>query len=600
MPGYSAAPDSITQDDLDALAAASTRDYGLTCSGVTSLEGLQYLNDPELWTLSASSGQVSDLTPLAGLTSLRNLFIQDNQISDIGPLAGLANLRYLDLTNNNITSVTPLSGLIMLQTLQLSNNQISDLAPLTGLTALKYLDVSSNKITDVTPLASLTALPWLDVSGNQVTDITPLAGLTALTRLFLHDNHITSVTPIASILNGIGAPVQTMWYWTLDNNNIADLSALDWNMVGQEWLTVPSEYSTGVFNNAVTNQSLTQTAVSNTTVPLPAVAAPANDPNPITWTVKSGDATINQAAGTITYKSAGPVQLTWSDSFDVNCRPSYGATTPCSPGNPTRIPVSFFSGTVAVNVTDSGTQPPVPSGPNSGGGLENLQSTATAGTARLADGTDPYTFVVTVRDAGNVPLTGQTGAITVTTQAGVTLSGITDNGNGTYTLAATCATPGNYTVTINVAGADVALVMVNFVASETRYASRTAGDIQNAVGLGFIPGEQVTVTVHSSPLDLGTFKADANGKVVVSFTVPADFATGRHTVEFVGAMSGKVITAFDVIAKAPSNPKGPNASAQSGGFATPESTSASLFALVISLALASMFVVASKRVRRTR
>ncbi|MCL2481833.1 MAG: hypothetical protein FWF43_00150 [Propionibacteriaceae bacterium] len=47
-PEYATEADSISQADLDALAAATTWPYGISCTGVASLEGLQYLHDPEL------------------------------------------------------------------------------------------------------------------------------------------------------------------------------------------------------------------------------------------------------------------------------------------------------------------------------------------------------------------------------------------------------------------------------------------------------------------------------------------------------------------------------------------------------------------------
>lgn len=46
---------------------------------------------------------MSDLSPLAGLSALRNLHVSGTQVSDISPLAKLSELRYLFL------QVTPVS-----------------------------------------------------------------------------------------------------------------------------------------------------------------------------------------------------------------------------------------------------------------------------------------------------------------------------------------------------------------------------------------------------------------------------------------------------------------------------------------------------------
>ncbi len=53
---------------------------------------------------------------------------------------------------------------------------------------------------------------------------------------------------------------------------------------------------------------------------------------------------------------------------------------------------------------------------------------------------------------------------------------------------------------------------------------------------GFKPHEVVTVTLHSTPQTLGTFRADANGTVTVEFTVPAGTPTGEHTLVYEGNM----------------------------------------------------------------
>jgi len=108
---------------------------------------------------------LSDLTPLADLTNLTELWLSGNQISDLAPLANLSNLTHL----------------------QLSENQINDLTPLANLTNLRMLFLSNNQIHDLTPLANLTNLEDLWLYGNQVTDFTPLMELTSLLLLVIDD-----------------------------------------------------------------------------------------------------------------------------------------------------------------------------------------------------------------------------------------------------------------------------------------------------------------------------------------------------------------------------------------------------------------------------
>ena len=55
--------------------------------------------------------EIPDISPLAGLTGLTRLSLEDNDISDISPLAGLTNLKWLAVQNNKIVDFSPLDGL---------------------------------------------------------------------------------------------------------------------------------------------------------------------------------------------------------------------------------------------------------------------------------------------------------------------------------------------------------------------------------------------------------------------------------------------------------------------------------------------------------
>ena len=118
-----------------------------------------------LWT---GVNQISDLSPLKGLTKLKLLKLDDNQISDLSPLKGLTDLKSLSLINNKITDLSPLKGLTNLKELWLSDNEISDLSPLKGLTDLRVLVLTKNKISDLSPLKGLMNLKELWLGGNPI------------------------------------------------------------------------------------------------------------------------------------------------------------------------------------------------------------------------------------------------------------------------------------------------------------------------------------------------------------------------------------------------------------------------------------------------
>lgn len=113
---------------------------------------------------------ISDLTPLADLTALRRLFLNNNPVSDLTPLKGLAALNELYIVRTQVRDLTPLADLTGLEKLALTGTQVSDLMPLTGLTGLKWLSLQSTQVSDLTPLTGLTALRWLYLGDTQVSD----------------------------------------------------------------------------------------------------------------------------------------------------------------------------------------------------------------------------------------------------------------------------------------------------------------------------------------------------------------------------------------------------------------------------------------------
>lgn len=57
---------------------------------------------------------------------------------------------------------------------------------------------------------------------------------------------------------------------------------------------------------------------------------------------------------------------------------------------------------------------------------------------------------------------------------------------------------------------------------------------------GFIAGESVTATMHSAPVNVGTFLADDSGTVRATFSVPSGTTTGEHRLVLTGQRSGAV------------------------------------------------------------
>ena len=115
--------------------------------GIRSLQGLEHAVNLEF--LHVGRGNISDLTPLAGLEKLRVLKLHDNEISDISPLAALLNLELLNLERNKVSDFRPLLELPKLQTLYVLGNPVGFDGTLLELNPIDF-QVCESPQTDVT------------------------------------------------------------------------------------------------------------------------------------------------------------------------------------------------------------------------------------------------------------------------------------------------------------------------------------------------------------------------------------------------------------------------------------------------------------------
>ena len=146
--------------------------------GLSPGEPILEKNLKEREQLQAMYMGIRDLTGIEKMTSLKRLWLYSNdEIVDITPLAGLTQLAELYLSGNAISDITPLAGLTQLKRLTLDRNQIIDITPLTGLTQLTYLSLSVNEISDVSVLENFKRLKKLSIKDNPIQNITPIRRL---------------------------------------------------------------------------------------------------------------------------------------------------------------------------------------------------------------------------------------------------------------------------------------------------------------------------------------------------------------------------------------------------------------------------------------
>jgi len=181
-------------DSLKQLNLSRTRVVGIYTLACLSL--LQKLN--LAWT------QVWDVSPLAGLNDLQELDLRATQVSDVAALSGLSKLTTLSLSGTRISDLLPIINLSNLQDLDLSDTRVSDIAPLSGLSGLRVLDLSGTPVLELSPLADLKNLQVLSLTETQVSDVSLLSGLSRLKnlqKLDLYGTQVSDISPLSGLPN---------------------------------------------------------------------------------------------------------------------------------------------------------------------------------------------------------------------------------------------------------------------------------------------------------------------------------------------------------------------------------------------------------------
>ncbi|WP_170206003.1 Ig-like domain-containing protein [Klugiella xanthotipulae] len=161
-----------------------------------------------------------------------------------------------------------------------------------------------------------------------------------------------------------------------------------------------------------------------------------------------------------------------------------------------------------------------------------------------------------VKPTGGGTVTGSAepgSTVTVTDAEGSVIGEATAGADGLFTVTLHPKQQEGSTVNIsvtdpsgNVSGS--VSVQVGLARVELQSDRLNPGSTQVAYGSGFQPGEVISGVLHSTPIDLGTQTADAEGNVVFTVLVPADIELGKHSVVLSGSFSGTSSATFEVAA----------------------------------------------------
>ena len=233
----------------------------LTTSTVT-IAGKSYHTDITGLDLQETALTQQDLQALGELSHLQDLSLRNTEgVDDLTPLAGLTQLRQLNLMGTDATDLTPLKDLTNLTDLKLANPEISDLTPLKDLTHLKvlYLDdgsLTSSKILDLTPLAGLTDLEQLYIpSTPNYTDFSSLSGMTKLRVLMMMGTRYSNSNSVDSLAFLTNMTQLETLYLSVRSVDLAPLAGLV-HLKNMELLGEFQAEDLSVFSNLTQMESL--------------------------------------------------------------------------------------------------------------------------------------------------------------------------------------------------------------------------------------------------------------------------------------------------------------------------------------------------------
>ena len=211
---------------------------GNVLSDISPVRGLINLTHLEF-----PGSPISDLSSVKGLTNLIYLNCNNTLVSDLSPISGLVNLEWLLMHHTNVSDMSPISGLINLKVIYFNNDTVSDISAFAGLVNLEVIGTWGNPFSDLSPLTGLTKLERLDICGARLSeaDLSLLAGLTGLKELYLVGNGISDISPIARLtgLERLGvrdnhisnisplAGLTNLKWLGVDDNDISNFSPLD-------------------------------------------------------------------------------------------------------------------------------------------------------------------------------------------------------------------------------------------------------------------------------------------------------------------------------------------------------------------------------------
>lgn len=205
-------PDFIAEPICDTNTPNGAMDRVLACAAREKL-GLPpgaVLTEESLSEISELFICVDDPFSLNGIeyfTGLQNFAVKIACLKDISPLAKVSSLKEIRIIGSYIDSIPDLSNCKDLSTLIVTNSAIRDITPVTKIRSLTCLDLSDNLITSIAPIKDMDSIKELDLSFNPVSDWETISGneklIAALPQNFDYDAALSVIDKADGILKEI-------------------------------------------------------------------------------------------------------------------------------------------------------------------------------------------------------------------------------------------------------------------------------------------------------------------------------------------------------------------------------------------------------------
>ncbi len=215
-----------------------------------NIRDLRFLSGLPLVSLSLAGNQITDLSPLSGIKTLRDLNIADNPVRGLEALVGGPPLNMLNIGATGITdlsciadmhlnqldmndmrpetdfsalwrvkglkaisanglppeAIEPLLAMKDLEAVTLFFCGITSLEPFLEMEGLHTLNLQGNNLKRIEGIGELKELKYFEISLNPVTDLSPLAGNASISELLIAGAPVSDLEPLAA-MSGLASVV---------------------------------------------------------------------------------------------------------------------------------------------------------------------------------------------------------------------------------------------------------------------------------------------------------------------------------------------------------------------------------------------------------